>query len=102
MSLLTREREAKLALLEALARSQLAVARMLDCAADLAGRFPPADADGVREQLKRLAALQLSLAATANAVKLRELRRGSPSGPWLAAGVAAGCRAGARRGGRSE
>jgi hypothetical protein len=86
MSRLEREREAKLALLEALAASQRAVARMLESAADLNARFPARRPEDAAALLARLAALQLRMSESLLGVKLRRLHRGRPSAPWLAGG----------------
>jgi hypothetical protein len=84
MPRLNREREAKLALLEALASSQRAVARMLDSTADLNARFPGERPEDVAAMLARLAGLQLRMCESLLHVKLRRVMRGRPAGPWLA------------------
>lgn len=89
MASLQREREAKVALLEALVRSQQAVARMLESTADLYCAGPAGPGSG-SEQLARLAALQYAMAGQLRGIRLRELRHGNAARPWLAAGVRAG------------
>ena len=84
MPRLEREREAKLALLEALASSQRAVARMLESAADLNARYPAERPEDAAALLARLAALQLRMCESLLGVKLRRLQYGRPSAPWLA------------------
>lgn len=83
MPRLNREREAKLALLEALAASQQAVARMLDSTAELHARShgPP---ENINLVLARLAGLQLRMCESLLDVKLRRVMQGRPAGPWLA------------------
>jgi hypothetical protein len=83
MPRLNREREAKLALLEALASSQRAVARMLDSTADLHARFPGKRPEDVAAMLARLAGLQLRMCESLLNVKLRRVMRGRPAVPWL-------------------
>ncbi|REJ17037.1 MAG: hypothetical protein C6W59_07065 [Paenibacillaceae bacterium] len=83
MPRLNREREAKLALLEALASSQRAVARMLDSTADLNARFPGGKPEDVAAMLARLAGLQLRMCESLLGVKLRRVMQGRPAGPWL-------------------
>jgi|GEM_PF-464587 len=86
MPRLERERAAKLALLEALAASQRAVARMLESTADLHERFPGEKPEEAAAMLSRLAALQLRMCETLLGLKLRRVSRGRPAGPWLADG----------------
>lgn len=81
-----REREAKLAMLEALASSQRAVARMLESTADLNARFPGGRPEDAAALLARLAALQLRMCEALLGVKLRRVMRGRPAAPWLADG----------------
>ena len=83
---LSREREAKLSLLEALASSQRAVARMLESTADLNARFPGERPEDAAALLARLAALQLRMCESLLGVKLRRAFRGQPAAPWLADG----------------
>jgi hypothetical protein len=80
---LNREREAKLALLEALASSQRAVARMLESTADLNARFPGKRPEDVTAMLARLAALQLRMCESLLGAKLRRVMHGRPADPWL-------------------
>jgi Zn-dependent protease with chaperone function len=98
MPRLERERAAKLALLEALAASQRAVARMLESMADLNASCPGGRPEDVTAMLARLAGLQLSMCEALLGVKLRRMSRGRPAEPWLAADH---LRAGSGQGGRT-
>jgi hypothetical protein len=84
MAGLERERAAKLALLEALAASQRAVARMLESTANLNARFPGDRPEDAAAMLARLAGLQLRMCESLLGVKLRRVARGRPAPPWLA------------------
>jgi len=84
MAGLERERAAKLALLEALAASQRAVARMLESTADLSARFPGERPENAAAMLARLAGLQLRMCESLLGVKLRRVAHGRPAAPWLA------------------
>lgn len=84
--------EAQLALLEALARSQSAVARMLEAAADAAAsaRLPAAS---IRKQLNALARVQgAMISAVAGVAPPRVKRGGPPPAPWLRPEAAGGRR----------
>lgn len=78
-----RAAEAGLSMLEALARSQTAVARMLECAADasVAARLPAAL---LREELRSLANVQSTMIAALTGIAPPRLKRGGPPPPpWL-------------------
>lgn len=78
---------AQLALLEALARSQTAVARMLESAADvsLAAGLPP---DLIREQLRVLANVQCAMIASVTGIAPPRMKAGGPPpAPWLHPGT---------------
>ncbi len=75
-------------MLRALARSQHAVARMMDSAADAACELH-LDEAMLREQLRALAGYQSSLIARLSGLRLRAPKQGAPAErPWLAPGVA--------------
>ncbi len=80
------EREAKLELVAAVARSQAAIARMLESMADLS-RLSPFEARAVTENIRLLANLQRSLTESAVGMRLCERRTGQPGRPWLATGA---------------
>jgi len=80
------EREAKLELVAAIARSQMAIARMLESLADLS-QLPRFEAGAVTENIRLLSNLQQSLAESVIGTRLCERRTGRPGQPWLAAGI---------------
>jgi hypothetical protein len=85
-----RAARARLSMLESLARSQAAVARMLECAADAAGnaRLP---AGLIRQELRALARVQSAMLAAVTGLPPRRVRRGgTPAPPWLGPGVGTG------------
>lgn len=82
--------EAQLALVKALARSQTAVARMLESAADvsLAAGLPPGL---IREQLRVLANVQRAMLASVTGIDPPRMRPGGPPpAPWLHPGTRRG------------
>jgi hypothetical protein len=75
--------KAQVAMLEALARSQTAVARMLECAADAAeeAKLPAAL---IRQELRALAEAQSAMIAVVAGIAPRRPKRGGPPAPpWL-------------------
>ena len=75
--------KAQIAMMEAMARSQAAVARMLECAADAAeeAKLP---ATLIRQELRALAEAQSAMTAVvAGTVPRRPKRGGPPAPPWL-------------------
>lgn len=85
MGLLQREWDVKLELLAALARSQHALARLLESAASV-GEASPAAARLIRENAGLIAGLQRSVADAAFGLRLRRPAAGSPgagAAPWL-------------------
>ncbi|MBW5447385.1 hypothetical protein GE107_15110 [Cohnella sp. CFH 77786] len=92
MNRLEREWEIRLHLLESIARSQEALAAMLESAADVtaaAGVSPAA----LREHVRVLEGMQAALLRTVTGTGWRPPKRGTPVSPWLKAGV---CPAGQR------
>lgn len=82
--------EARLSMLESLARSQAAVARMLESAAD-AARCADIPARLIRQELRALARVQSAMLETVSGTRLRRIRRGGPPAPpWLHRRVGAG------------
>lgn len=81
---------AQLTLLEALARSQTAVARMLESAADVSAvaGLPPAL---LREQLRVLANVQRAMIASVAGIDPPRMKAGGPPpAPWLHPGAGRG------------
>ncbi|MBM7566716.1 hypothetical protein [Paenibacillus sacheonensis] len=84
------EREARTALIGALARSQTAVARILESVADMA-RNDPGMAMSIKRNMNSLAAMQQTLSEMVRAMERHPARRstGKPAGrPWLNRGAA--------------
>lgn len=69
-----REREARTALIAALARSQFAVARILECVGDMA-RHDPGMAASLKRNYKSLAALQRSLTGAVKTLERHPAKR---------------------------
>ncbi|RAP77407.1 hypothetical protein [Paenibacillus montanisoli] len=93
MNLSRKELEVRLELLASLARSQQAVARILNSVADEANRAPNL-AHAIQRNMTRLEAMQLTLTAMAGALERSQSRgrRGFalPSEPWLHPAAAIG------------
>jgi hypothetical protein len=87
------ERETKLELVAAVARSQAAIARMLESMADLS-RLSQFEARAAAENIRLLTNLQRSLTESVTGTRLCERRTGLPGRPWLASGVHATARTG--------
>ncbi|WP_219838445.1 hypothetical protein [Paenibacillus sp. R14(2021)] len=80
-----KEREARIALLNALSRSQQAVARILDSVADTA-HYAPGMAQSIAGNMKSIAAMQQSLTAMVRTLEHRPGKRRTGSAaakPWL-------------------
>lgn len=86
MSLRGREWEIKLHLLESIARSQRALASMLESAADVtaAAGIPPAV---LREHIRVLDGMQAALLRAVTGTGWHPPKRGTPVSPWLKAGI---------------
>ncbi|OBZ13372.1 MULTISPECIES: hypothetical protein [Bacillales] len=84
MSGITTEREARADFLASLARSQHALARILESVADVADQSPDT-AKLLRDNVRSLTDLQETIAeaATGLAWRRRVKRRGKPVKPWL-------------------
>ncbi|MFC3800537.1 hypothetical protein [Cohnella sp. GCM10012308] len=82
MSRLNAEWEAKLAMLRAIARSQEAMARMLESAADVSATGIPSAA-ALREHVRVLTGLQAEMARSVTGVSWAPPKQGRPAGPWL-------------------
>ncbi|SFA93633.1 hypothetical protein SAMN05216312_102362 [Cohnella sp. OV330] len=82
MSRLNAEWEAKLAMLKAIARSQEAMARMLESAADVSAAGVPS-VSSLREHVRVLTGLQAEMARSVAGVSWTPPKQGRPVGPWL-------------------
>lgn len=82
MSRLNAEWEAKLSMLRAIARSQEAMARMLESAADVSASWEPSAAV-LREHVRVLTGLQAAMAKSVAGVSWRPPKHGVPAQPWL-------------------
>lgn len=82
MSRLNAEWEAKLAMLKAIARSQEAMARMLESAADVGATGAPS-ASVLREHVRVLTGLQAEMARSVTGVSWTRPKQGRPARPWL-------------------
>ncbi|AJY77429.1 hypothetical protein VN24_01860 [Paenibacillus beijingensis] len=77
------EREAKLLLIAAIARSQQALARLLENAADAAEQLPGMPGK-LREHIRLLTGIQMSMAESVTGMALRSRKRSAkPSPPWM-------------------
>jgi len=86
VSLLRKEWEAKLEILSSIARSQAALARILDSVADVSvhvGITPAA----LQEHVRALTSMQRALLRAVTGVSWRAPVHGEPSAPWLAESV---------------
>jgi len=86
MSLYLRREQLKLDMLEALARSQHALASMLEQMAAVTEVSPHA-AKQMIASAETLARYQQSLAECVSAIRFPRIRKGRPGKAWLAAGV---------------
>lgn len=82
MSLLRKERESRIELIRSIARSQGAIARILDSIADVT-EASPGMSKCMRDNLRSLAALQITMAEMTTGTRIRRVRTGSPTNPWL-------------------
>lgn len=82
MSSLGKERESRIELIRSIALSQRAVARILNSIADVS-EASPGMAKCMRDNLSSITALQLTMADMVSGVRIRRLRHGQPSSPWL-------------------
>lgn len=88
MGWLQRQRELKLDILASLARSQRALARMLESVADSGGMEsgPLTDAGGGGDRLRKLEALvrcQTTITAKTLGIRIGVIRKSPPRRPWL-------------------
>ncbi|MFC4099619.1 hypothetical protein [Paenibacillus xanthanilyticus] len=86
MSLLTREWEARIELIRSIAKSQLAIARILDSVADVVGHSPEM-ARKVYDNVESMTAFQQSLAEKAAGLRTHKPRQGRPGKPLLLHGT---------------
>ena len=86
MSRLMKEWEARIELVRSIASSQQAIARILNSVADVSEQSPGM-AKSIRENVRSLTAMQLTMAESVAGVRLRRPRRGIPAKPWLNEGV---------------
>jgi hypothetical protein len=89
MSRLGREWEVKLEVLKAIAKSQDALARILDSVAEAADRGA-VSAAVLREHIRVLTGMQGALLGAVTGVSWRPPRCGVPAKPWLAASAGFG------------
>jgi len=86
MSLVMKEWEARIELIRSIARSQQAMARILDSVADIA-EHSPGMAKSIRENVRSLTAMQLAMTETVTGVRMRRPQTGNPAKPWLHEGL---------------
>jgi hypothetical protein len=84
MNLKQRELEIKLDLLRSLARSQNALAAMVEALAEMRARLSPQDRDVLLKELGAIRAFQRALADKWLKLQLRPIRRGTPGAHWVA------------------
>lgn len=82
MSLLRREQEAKLALIESIAHSQQALARILDSVASVSAHSE-VSARNLAENIRLLSRYQEEMSRMATGIRLARIRYGEPGVPWL-------------------
>jgi len=88
MNQLHRENELRLSILEAIARSQQALANIIESVAAARDRsIVSADNEQAARELEALARYQLVLAEKILSLKLRHIRNGEPGKPWLSSKV---------------
>lgn len=73
---------AKLQLVESIAKSQAAMARMLDSLADISEQSPDI-ARHLAENIKILTRYQQAIAQTVCGISLHQVYYGTPSSPWI-------------------
>lgn len=76
----------KLHILNSLARSQRALARMMESMADVVGQSEPA-AQKLVEQIDAISRYQREVAVKMIGVKIRRRKTGAPGRPWLCPGA---------------
>ncbi|MCM3785872.1 hypothetical protein M3231_23160 [Neobacillus mesonae] len=83
MNLLTREKEAKIALLESIVRSQTALSRMLEIAAD-GYELTGMSSSQLIKHIELIAKCQHEMAGSIQglSVSLNSLKKGNPAPPW--------------------
>lgn len=81
MNLLSKEREAKIAFLESMTRSQLALSRMLTIIAD---RYELVSSvqEIMPEQLLLIERCRMEMAEMNRMMKINPLKKGTPEPPW--------------------
>lgn len=89
------ENRTKLHILNSLARSQRALARIIESVADMSegaassGRSGPSDpgetADQIVVQLEAISRYQRQLTEKLTGIRIRKFQRGTPGKPWLCA-----------------
>jgi len=82
MSLLQREQEVKLALIESIAHSQQALARILDSVASVSSHSE-VSARSLAENIRLLSRYQEEMSRMITGIRLARIRHGEPSLPWL-------------------
>ncbi|MCS7458817.1 hypothetical protein N0M98_01580 [Paenibacillus doosanensis] len=76
------ENKLKLHILHSLARSQRALARIIESMADVS-EIPAASAERVAEQIDAISRYQKQLAVKLTGIRIRKFRRGHPGALWL-------------------
>lgn len=82
MSLLQREQEVKLALIESIAHSQQALARILDSVASVSSHSE-VSARNLAENIRLLSRYQEEMTRMVTGIRLSRIRHGEPGLPWL-------------------
>jgi len=77
-----RENEAKLDILNAVARSQTAIARMIESIADVTEQSDPM-AVRLRDNIRVMSNYQLAIARKLTGMRIRHMQKGTPSKPWF-------------------
>ncbi|MDO7906992.1 hypothetical protein Q5741_11250 [Paenibacillus sp. JX-17] len=82
MSYLRQERAAKLAMMESIAASQQALARMLHCIADISS-YSDSTAKSLAENIRLLTQYQGQMAFVISGIEWQRQHYGTPSLPWF-------------------
>ncbi|MFE6077790.1 hypothetical protein ACFVQB_25310 [Paenibacillus sp. NPDC057886] len=82
MSLLRREQEAKLSLIESIAHSQQALARILDSVASVSAHSE-VSARSLAENIRLLSRYQEEMSRMVTGIQLARIQHGEPGLPWL-------------------
>lgn len=77
-----RENEAKLGILSAVARSQTAIARMMESIADVTEHSDPMAAQ-LRDNIRVMTNYQLAMARKLTGMRIRQMQKGIPRKPWF-------------------